>query len=120
MSADDKQKIVLKFLNKILVNIGKEEIEDLTDFKDIKREDLLKQKNIDLIETMEKEIFKCFKKGQIDYHRKKTLKTYLLTLIKRMVSHCGFEFRSHRKDINQTVDGELFRRTYTIYEIIKI
>ena len=41
----EKYKVALKLVNKILVNLGKDEITDLTDFKDIDREDIIKDVN---------------------------------------------------------------------------
>ena len=47
-----KYKILLKFTNKLLVNMGKPCITDLTDFKNIDRLDLLIDKNTKTLEDM--------------------------------------------------------------------
>ena len=53
----EKYQVTLKLLNKILVNLGKEEIDDFTKFKDIDREDIIKDINVEALREMEKELF---------------------------------------------------------------
>lgn len=43
----DKYKVILKFVNKLMKNIGKAEVNELFDFKEISRDDILKQQNTD-------------------------------------------------------------------------
>ena len=59
-TSGEKYKVALKFINKILVNLEKEEIDELTDFKDIDREDIIKDVNKETLKEMEGEIFKHF------------------------------------------------------------
>ena len=111
----DKYKVTLKFVNKILVNLGKEEIDDLTKFQDIDRVDLLKEVNKESLKEMEMEIFKYYNKEDCDYYRKTG--AIVLNCLRRMVKALGLQLISKRKDINQTINGENFRRTHTFYYI---
>ena len=54
----DKYKITLKFVNKLLENIGYKKINDLTEFKNINRDDIIKNKNKKSLDAMEKEFLK--------------------------------------------------------------
>ena len=66
----DKYKVILKLVNKILINLDKKEITDLTGFIDIDREDIIKDENNKTLVEMEKEIFKFFDKRKTGYYRK--------------------------------------------------
>ena len=66
----NKYKIALQLINKILVNIGKEEIDDLTKFVNIDRDDIIKEVNKTSLEEMDKEIFVLFNKKKCGYYRK--------------------------------------------------
>ena len=66
----DKYKVSLKLVNKILVNIGKEEIDELTKFVDIDREDIIKDVNMTTLTEMEGEVFQYFDKMKCGYYRK--------------------------------------------------
>jgi len=65
-----KYKLLLKYVNGILKNIGKEEIDDLTKFKDIDRLDIIKEINLKLLDSMAPTLFKHFDKKGVGYYRK--------------------------------------------------
>lgn len=86
--------IVLKFFNKILVNIGEKEIKNLTDFKNIDREKLVTASNMKIIEDMADEIFEHFDMVRAGWNRRAKLKknNYVLTLMKFLVRESGLKF----------------------------
>ena len=60
--SDPKYIIALQFLNHILTNINKPNINDILDFKDITRQEILKQENLNKLNEMESEVYKYFDK----------------------------------------------------------
>ena len=91
----DQYKIVLKFINQVLVNIGKKEIDDLTKFVDISRNDIIKDCNKHLLENMEKEIFALFDKTKCGWYRRKTTQNYILTFLRYICTCLGLTFTYH-------------------------
>lgn len=83
--------LALKFVNKILENIGKPQINVLTDFVRILRNDIIKQENIDVLNNMEDEIYQHFNKVKCGYYRKDILDTYILTLLRGMSKDLGLK-----------------------------
>ena len=95
----DKYKILLEFVNGILKNIGKEEINDLRDFKDIYREDILKEENKELLISMQKRLFKYYDKSQCGYYRK--TKGFTLNILKGMCKEVGLNMDRKRKQTSK-------------------
>src|SRR5437667_169198 len=62
----EKYKITLEFLNALLKIMGKEEIKDITEFKDIKRQELLKPECIKVLDEYLDKIVEQFGKTVID------------------------------------------------------
>jgi hypothetical protein len=77
----DKYKVALKFINKLLKNIDKKEITDLTEFVDIDRLDIIKEENKIILEEMKGELFKEFDKHKCRYYYKKG-DNYMLNIIR--------------------------------------
>lgn len=96
----DKYKITLKFINKILVNIGKEEIDDLTKFVNIDRADVIKEINIKTFEEMEVELLKYFDKYKFGWYRRSTTKQYILTFIREMCDDLGLLVHINKERIS--------------------
>ncbi len=63
--------MALKFINEILKNIGKKEINDLTEFIGIDRLDIIKDINKETFERMEDKLFKYFDKVKCGWYQKK-------------------------------------------------
>lgn len=114
---NEKCQTILKILNMILKSIDKEEIKELTEFKEVLREDI--EKNSKISEEMNDEILKSFKKKECGLHRKDSVKKFIFTLLREMCSNIGYEFRSKKKDKRVTIDNVNYRRTYMIYSITK-
>src|SRR5579885_1406108 len=87
--SSEKYKIALKLVNGILVNIGKSPIDDLTNFKNIDRNDIIKDVNRKLLESMETEIYKYYNKTKCGFYRKKGNKRYIIRVIEVMCEDLG-------------------------------
>ncbi|ARF11542.1 hypothetical protein Klosneuvirus_1_399 [Klosneuvirus KNV1] len=112
---DDKYKLALKFVNVILKNIGKEEIDDLIKFKDIDREDIIKDVNKTSLDEMAKELFNHFDKKKCGYYRK--TEAIVLNCMRGMMKEVGYEMTYEQRDINGKIDGKTFRKTCMFYSI---
>lgn len=93
----DKYKIAIKLVNKILSNIGKKKINSLTDFKDIKREDIITESNKKTLEEEADELFKYFDKSAFGWYRRKTTKNYILTFLRKMCNDLGLSLKYEEK-----------------------
>lgn len=98
-TTSDKYKMALKFVNRILKNLGKEEIDKLTDFKNIDRLDIIKEENAKLVEEMTDDIFTCFDKVTCRYYRRGKIQHYILTLLRFMCKGIGYDFTFKKKEI---------------------
>ena len=108
---EEKYKILIKLLNKLLINMGKNEITDACEFKNIKRSDLITEKNEKIYEEMKEEIGNYY--NNLKYRQKGIIKHYLLTIIKIMCNEIYLEFESKpiRKRKGKGFDA------YVIYNI---
>jgi hypothetical protein len=108
-----KYAILLKFLNKLMVNMGKEQITDAVNFKHIKREELLIEKNEEVYTEMKDEIHNYFGKYNLKYTQKKIIKHYILTVLKSMCAELFLNLESKvvRKRVGKT------GMTYMVYYI---
>lgn len=112
---NEKYKVILRLINKILINIGKTEIDDLTKFVDIDREDIIKDVNKEALIGMESELFPLFNKKKVGYYRKTD--ALVLNCLRGMVKDIGYELFNVHKDITTTFDGKNYRKTHVIYSI---
>ena len=111
----DKYKVALKLVNKILINLGKDEIDDLTNFKDIDREDIIKDVNKQALDGLAKEIFKHYDKKKCGYYRKTD--ALVLNVLRGMMKDTGFKLSKKQEDKHKVIDGQNFRKTYMLYSI---
>ena len=112
---DEKYKVALKLVNKILVNIGKEEIDDLVKFVEIDREDIIKEVNKEVLVGMEKELFPLFNKNKCNYYRKTD--ALILNCLRGVIKQTGLTLTNTKKDITTTINGQNYRKTHMIYSI---
>lgn len=111
----EKYKIALKFINVTLVNIGKDEVDDLTKFIGIDRDDIIKEVNKNSLDEMDKEIFALFNKKKCGYYRKTN--TLVLNCLRGMMKEIGYDFTYEQKDIYNTINNKQFRKTCLFYSI---
>jgi len=108
----NKEVILLKLLNKILINSDMPTIDNLFDFKLFPRKNLLADKNIAVIEEMKKEIFGPFDKEKCGFYRRKATKGYVVVLLRAMAKEMGHIFVS-----KQTSNKDLNKGQYYIYSL---
>ncbi len=109
------EKIVLDIINKILIEINKKEIINLTDFVDVRREILMDKKCIDIINAHRDYIFENgFSKVECGVYLK-IIKNPHISILKGMLKKIGYELCSKHR--STTVNNQ--RLTYTMYSIKK-
>lgn len=109
----DKYKIALNLVNGICVNIGKSQINELTDFKNIDRDDIIKDVNRRTLELMEKEIYKWYDKTKCGFYRKANNKRYIIRVIEVMCDDLGLEMTYRKKNVQK---NSIFK-THYLYSI---
>ena len=109
----DKYKIALKFINQILQNIGKTQITDMTEFKRISRDDIIKDINKKTFELMESELFKYFDKRTCGWYRRKTIKDSILPFIRGMCKELGYLL----KYVSGSIQKNNYTKTHQLYSI---
>lgn len=111
----EKYQLALRFVNKILVNIGKSEVDELTKFINIDREDIIKEVNKITLDDMADELFEKFNKKKVGYYRKTD--SIVLNCLRGLMKEIGYELTNIHKDITTTFDGKNYRKTHLLYSI---
>jgi hypothetical protein len=111
----EKYKVALKLINLILVNLGKDLIDDLTKFVNIDREDIIKDINKQSLIGMEKELFPLFNKKSVGYYRKTD--ALVLNCLRGMMKEIGFELYYEEKEKSEYVNERSLRRKHLFYFI---
>ena len=112
---DPKYVIALQFLNHILTNNNKPQIQDILDFKDITRQEILKQENLNKLNEMETELYKHFDKDKCGYYRKTD--NYVINFFRQMIKELGYKAAIEKKDKKVKIDGQSYRQKLMIYHI---
>lgn len=110
----DQYKTALKFINKMLENLNKPAITDLTQFKNIDRIDVINKKNEDLFDEMKDELFKVFDKKKCGWYARKAVRNYLLTFLRHMVNELGLEITYRHTNTAKNN----FTKSHLMYTII--
>lgn len=113
----EKYIIVLKIINKILENIGKNPIDDLINFTNIDRIYIIKNENNQFLYDQEKEIFKIFDRAKCGWYRRKTTKNFILTFLRYICDEIGLEFIYEKKDITENINNINYRKKHLYYSI---
>lgn len=108
----DKYKILLKYVNGILKNMNKNEIDDLTDFKDIDRLYIIKDENIKLLNSLAPELFKYFNKDKCGFYRK--TKNIALNVLRGMCKEIGLVLKK-RQFTKSVKSKNITHISYSIY-----
>lgn len=103
---DPKYIATLKFLNALLNVMHKQPIVELTSFKNIRRPDILKDQCKAILDAQLEEIAKTFGKRTIHYDKRDKVATYILTLIRQIVTNCGYSFKSKVKFLKKGDNAE--------------
>ena len=112
---DPKYVIALQFLNHIMTNNNKPQINDILDFKDISREEIIKQENLNALNNMESELYKHFSKIKCGYYRKSN--NYVINFFRGMLKEMGYKGQYNEVDKNVNIDGTNYRKKFMIYYI---
>jgi hypothetical protein len=108
--------IVLDILNDLLQVMGKDKITNLEDFKNIRREELVKKECEKLIQNNESYIFTHFEKSKLGYYTRNSVKSYILTILKNMIKEIdNYKFVSMNHKNKKKSD----KTNYTTYSIKK-
>ena len=117
-TSSKKYKVLLKFINKILVNIGKDEIDDLTEFKNVDRVDIIKPKNKPILDKMAPQLFKYFdKKKSGIYHKSPNV---VHNVIRKLVKQLALGYSFEKSTIYYHHNNNLCERTLIAYTITNI
>lgn len=112
---DPKYVLALQFLNHILTNNNKTNIQDILDFKDITRQEILKQENLNKLNEMEIELYKHFDKMKCGYYRKTD--NYVINFFRGMLKEMGYKGLYNEIDKTVNIDGINYRKKFMIYHI---
>ncbi|MCJ7637060.1 MAG: hypothetical protein MUO21_06175 [Nitrososphaeraceae archaeon] len=112
---DIKKELMLKLLNKILVNIGKEKIKDIAEFIDIERDEIIKDKNVKSLNSMQDELFKLFNKKKSGFYRKTD--NIVLNCLRGLLKELDYDFIRKCKEKSKYINGKSYRRKHVYYSI---
>ena len=112
---DPKYVLALQFLNHILINNNKPQIQDILEFKDITRQEILKDENLNKLNEMETELYKHFDKDKCGYYRKTD--NYVINFFRQMLKEIGYKAITSRKDRTVKINGVSYRKKFMIYHI---
>lgn len=114
----DKYKVTLNFLNGLLKTMNKDAITDITQFKNIKRDDLITDTCDQVLNEHIKAIIKQFGKNNIRHNMRAQYNYYVLTVIKYLTSLCGYQFISNNRwDFNINAVADYNYKSVTYYSI---
>ncbi|ARF12661.1 leucine-rich repeat protein, partial [Klosneuvirus KNV1] len=94
---------------------GKPTIIDLCDFKDIDREDIIKDVNKTALDDMAEELFSHFNKKKSGYYRKTD--AIVLNCLRGIMKEIGHELVKVQRERSEEINGKSFRRSHMIYHI---
>ena len=112
---DPKYILAIQFLNHILINNNKPQIQDILEFKDITRDEIIKQENLNKLNEMETELYKHFSKMNCGYYRKTD--NYVINFFRQMLKEMGYKAITSKKDRTVRINGVSYRKKFMIYHI---
>ncbi len=110
-----KYQLALKLVNKILTNIGKPAIDDLTKFIKIDREDIIKDVNKQSLDEMAPELFQHFDKTKCGYYRKTN--NLVINCLRNIMKSIGYDAVYIFRVKGEVVNGRSYTRPHTFYSI---
>ena len=96
-------------------DLSKSQINDILDFKDITRQEILKQENLDKLNEMENEMYKYFDKMKCGYYRKTD--NYVINFFRGMLKEMGYKGIRQEKDKHVNIHGENYRKKFVYFHI---
>jgi hypothetical protein len=113
--SDKRILILLELVNRILYNIGKQNIADLTEFKLINRNDITKQDST--YKFMKKKIYLHFSKYNFKINKKND---NILHCLEKAVESLNYKLICEHKFVSITVNGISYSRQQKFYSIKKV
>jgi hypothetical protein len=115
-----KYKMALRIINAMLKNMEKEEIDDIFEFKNIPRKELLIKENYQYILDNAKEIFEIFDKKTFNYYYRKNHKNYMyvITFLKAMCKDLEIKFIGRYTTSLTMEKGKTLRPTFYSIKLI--
>jgi hypothetical protein len=115
-----KYNLILKLVNKFLVNMNKPEIKELVEFKDIVRQDVITEANYKAVEETESDILKYFDKAKSGYYQKKRSgDNYPVNFLRGLLRQIDYELISKEKDVCVIINDNKYRKKITVFDISK-
>jgi hypothetical protein len=115
---DPKYVLTLEILNAIFKTLNKDIIEDITEFKNIKKNDLIKKECMDIINSYINNIVESFCGDDVDekilLFRRTKGKNGVINITRMMVINCGYKFISKQKNVPIKKDNYIRVRYYFI------
>mgnify|MGYP003333536370 FL=1 len=112
---DPKYILALQFINHILTNNNKPQIQDILEFKNVTRQEILKQENLDKLNEMENDMYKHFDKMKCGYYRKSD--NYVINFFRGMLKEMGYKGVRVEKDKHININGENYRKKFVYFHI---
>lgn len=111
-------KVTVSFLNGLLKQMKKQEINDIIQFKNIQRSELMKPEYEQILNNHIDNIIEQFGKTKIRYNMRNQFDYYVITVIKYLTKLCGYEFMSHNfKNYDRTENNAHIYNLNTHYSI---
>lgn len=114
-----KKESLLQLLNELQLD-SSQKFSDLPDFKNIPRNSLINDSNIQKFSDMEHTIFSYFDRRSCGWYQRKTMKAYIIAFLRHACKDLGYQLKSHQKNITEKLNGRTFRCASTYYYIIPI
>ena len=118
-NTSEKYKVVILFLNDILTILGKQKITEITEFIDIKRSDLIKDECKNILKNHLNVLIEQFGKSKLHYSQRNDIDTYILTVLRKITTLCGYNLQSKTNQKRVTKEGKILSveswLTYTIF-----
>lgn len=111
--------IVLELVNRFLINMGKDMIQDLKEFKNIERQELLIPTNKEALLELGPKIFakNMFDKWECGYTRQDA-KSFELNVLRQLVIKLGLQFDYVKKPKYEKINGRTYKRSGYFYTIL--
>jgi hypothetical protein len=98
-----KEEITLKFINNVLHILKKQKINNIEEFENVTKTELIlyKKEILELINQMQNELFadNKFSKEKSQYYRRKWIKNFHLTFLRHISSELGYKWKYKTKNI---------------------
>lgn len=107
----DKYKVFLKFVSAIV----NKKLNDITEFIEVDREDIIKEENKNKLIKMEKELFEHFNKDKSGYYRKTD--SLVLNCLRGMCKELGVNLIMIKKNKYDTFNNKVYKRSGYYYTI---